>query len=112
MKRVDYAGGSFVTTDAAAAALIAYATALGTHSRTDSIAVPCILPSGRTGFTTVLIGPSSEMMTVPIEIPEAELDDADVLALLASSLHDLAEPPPVEPSEQRSVDFPELDSDL
>lgn len=112
MKRVRYAGGSFVTTEATASVLIRYATALGKLGRTDSVTVPCIDPGDEIGETIVLIGPSSEMMVQDEGAAEVALDDRAVVASMESSLAALTDSHPVEPLREDPTDFPRLDVDF
>lgn len=80
MKKLLYAGGELVSSDAVVDAVIDYATRLGQRGATDSLRVPSVSPSGTVGESTVLIGPSSEIMAEPAEQGHVELDDGSAIA--------------------------------
>jgi hypothetical protein len=67
MRRVYYSSGSIVTGDAIADAVLEYAEALAKDGRADIVEVPVVLPSGRIGAATLLIGPTSQLASVTEE---------------------------------------------
>jgi hypothetical protein len=79
MKKLLYAGGELVSTDALVDAVVDYATRLGQRGATDSLRVPSISPSGTIGESTILIGPASEIMAEPAEREEVDLDDGPTI---------------------------------
>ncbi|MGV8884726.1 MAG: hypothetical protein ACOH1T_03940 [Microbacteriaceae bacterium] len=63
MKRIYYASGSFLTSDAIADALIIYADALAHTNGSDIVDFPIVLPDGTTGTASALMGPASQLAT-------------------------------------------------
>lgn len=78
MKRITYAGATFVTTDRLAGELAAFAVELANSGHADSVAVPGISADGERSDFTLVIGPSSQLvvddLTGPFALaaPEAE----------------------------------------
>ncbi|GGE99389.1 hypothetical protein [Mycetocola zhadangensis] len=77
MKRIHYAGTSFVTGDVIARALIGYARALSDTATSDVVEVPIIRPDGSPGRVELLMVPTGGMLfeTEPTLLREL-LDDA------------------------------------
>lgn len=71
MHRVHYAGGSVLTGDAIAAALLEYAAALARNASSATVEVPVREENGRRGVAEVLIGPASQLVSTH----EPDLDD-------------------------------------
>jgi hypothetical protein len=87
MRRVTYAGGSFVTADDIASLLLEYAAALANHDRAAAIHVPAIdLPHGATTIE-VLVGPASQLLAEPVDdigrVPDGGEFVADIRARIA-----------------------------
>jgi hypothetical protein len=80
MKKVTYSGDSFVTTDAAAAALVDFAAALAHHKASESVILPVVDARGNLAEVRLLVGPSSELICVPEDSP---FDEPDVAAAVA-----------------------------
>ncbi|MBC7518660.1 MAG: hypothetical protein H7248_07240 [Microbacteriaceae bacterium] len=79
MRRVTYAGDSFLTADSAANALVAFAAALAHNNASEAVSLPIIDSSGQLAEVYLLIGPSSELISMPEASPYA---DPDVTATL------------------------------
>ncbi|MBT2501430.1 hypothetical protein [Curtobacterium sp. ISL-83] len=75
MKYINYEGSTILTGDLIADAVMDYAAVLGANARTDTVAVPAVAPDGAITHTTVLVGPSSEI--VVSEAPDDELEPED-----------------------------------
>lgn len=67
MHEVSYAGGSFVTSDEVAEALIDYAAALANAVRAATVDVPATGLAGGHGSLQVLVGPASQLMSSPVD---------------------------------------------
>jgi len=87
MKRIYYAGGTFLTGSAIADAVLAYADALAHNEGSDVVAFPIRHEDGTPGEVSVLIGPSSQIAssTDPSDVPEL-VHDAFVAELNRRSL--------------------------
>jgi hypothetical protein len=66
MRRIIYAGGSFVTSDEIADAVLRFAEELANHNRAATLTVPAVEPDGPTDVE-VLVGPASQLMAESIE---------------------------------------------
>lgn len=75
MKRITYAGGSIVTGDRLADIVMDYAAALARADLADHVRVPALTPDERIVHYDLLIGPASQLIAEPIDIPVEELVD-------------------------------------
>ncbi|GAB3808793.1 hypothetical protein GCM10028798_35420 [Humibacter antri] len=67
MRRIVYAGTAFYTGDSIARALLDYARALASRGLADAVFVPGRLASGVVDMIEVLIGPSSQLVSEPVD---------------------------------------------
>lgn len=67
MRRVYYSSGSILTGDDIAQAVLEFAEALAKDGRADIIEIPVVLGSGNQGTATLLVGPSSQLVSVTEE---------------------------------------------
>ena len=89
MQQITYAGGSFVTSDEVADALVDYAAALANADRAAGIDVPANgLPSGGESLK-MLIGPASQLMALPVESDEPEPDGYEFVRDVRERIADL-----------------------
>jgi hypothetical protein len=80
MRRVTYAGETFVTTEEVAEALIAFATTLAEQSSAESVQVPILGEDGGPMVIEILVGPSSELINRPEPGPRPALDTTSFVA--------------------------------
>ena len=77
MQEVTYAGGTFITSDEVAQALVEYAAALANADRAARVEVPAAgLATGGTALT-VLVGPASQLMAEPVLSDDEEPDGSE-----------------------------------
>jgi hypothetical protein len=81
MKRIYHSGGSIVTGSELADAVMLYAEALGNRHETDVVDIPVIVDDGSAGRAQILIGASSQLMSVTsadgtLELVETATADA------------------------------------
>ncbi len=74
MKRVSYAGGSFVSGDRIVDAVTRFAAANANADRAAEIEVPAIDLDGRVVRIGVVLGPASQMFAEPV-LAEKEFED-------------------------------------
>jgi hypothetical protein len=67
VRKIIYAGGSFITSDAVADALLEYAAALANANRAATIHVPSELAHDQPSDVSVLVGPASQLMAEEVE---------------------------------------------
>src|SRR6185369_10199877 len=76
MKRILYAGGSFLTGDGIAHAVLDYAAELANAGKAAKIDVPALDLEQRPEQVSLVVGPSSQMLAEPVSIGQ-ELEDDD-----------------------------------
>ena len=76
MKRILYAGGSFLTGDAIAHTVLEYAAELANAGKAAKIDVPALDLEQRPEQVSLVVGPSSQMLAEPVSLGQ-ELDDDD-----------------------------------
>lgn len=74
MRQIVYGGGTFVTSDEIAEALLGYAAALGSAGQAATIHVPAVTADDRTGDVALLVGPASQLMAEQIVVDDPEPD--------------------------------------
>ena len=74
MRQITYAGGSFVTSDAVAQALLEYGAALANAARAATVHVPVVGLHGEGDNVAVLVGPASQLLAEPYDGPDEEID--------------------------------------
>ena len=94
MRRVYYSSGSMLTGEAIAQAVLEYAEALAKDGRADIVEIPVVLPSGRTGTATLLVGPSSQLASVTEESEHAVPTDDSLVEDLRDRTMRLGSPRP------------------
>jgi hypothetical protein len=83
MMRLEYAGGTLITGDEIADAIVRYAAALGVANTAVAIDVPGVTADGVSGTFQILIGPASQIMVEPTDEPGEIRDDEFVTHLNA-----------------------------
>lgn len=112
MRRIVYAGTAFYTGDALAEAVMQYARALARHGIADTVFVPGRTLQGDRDSIEVLLGPASQIVSEPVELDGAEIQDAGLLRSLAEKTSELAPlKPAAEPADTRRT-APESFDDL
>lgn len=96
MMRLEYAGGTLLTGEAIAEAVISYAAALARAQTSVNIEVPGITTEGVRGTFKILIGPASEIIVEPTDDPEEIVDD-EFVARTHEAMVRLEHPPEVVP---------------
>ncbi|MCU1437995.1 MAG: hypothetical protein JWP66_1082 [Naasia sp.] len=110
MRRLFYAGGHIVVDDRTCKAVLRYARALAIAGRADVAMVPIALEGGGSAYAHLLIGPASEIYSVPIIGPDDEPYDESMILALEAKTRDMHPSVPSWPEEM--TDIPELDFEL
>jgi hypothetical protein len=79
VKRIQHAGGSVLTGDALADAVLDYARTLGNRHMLDVVDIPVINDHGESGQARMLIGSGIQLMTVTASSTSPELEDQDAV---------------------------------
>lgn len=92
MKRISYCGDSFLTTDGAADALLALVVAFpGGHDH-ELLELPAVNSDGDEMVVQVVVGPGSELISVPEESTAGEPDTLATVAYLRGRIHTIPLP--------------------
>lgn len=87
MKRILYAGGSFLTDDVVADALMEYARVLAIVDSADVVEVPGIDADGTVQTMRLLIGPASQLLATSTDEVVSGLDVDSALSDLRERAH-------------------------
>lgn len=87
MRQVNYAGGSFITSDAVANALLEYAASLANADRAATVHAPAIGDNGEPVDIQILIGPASQLMAQAIEHEGTGPDGTEFAAGIAERMN-------------------------
>jgi hypothetical protein len=92
MKRVSYAGTSFVTGSEIAEALLAFIAALGLSGESAQVTIPALDLDSVPTTVDLVIGPASEIVALQLPVSGDELRDDAVVQYLHDRARDLARP--------------------
>jgi hypothetical protein len=92
MKRVTYAGETFLTTDPVADALVDLTAALGRSGKAEVVEVPAVDDSGTPHQVRLVVGPASQMSAVQVDSPFDDLDVGDTVSRLQAQARNLEQP--------------------
>lgn len=84
MRKLYYAGGSVIISDQVCKAILRYARALAKAETADLVILPAFTEDNRLGIAHILIGPSSQIMSVPTQEIDIDLGDARMVEILES----------------------------
>jgi hypothetical protein len=90
MHRVQYAGGSVLTGDDIATALLEYAAALARNASSATVEIPVREADGERGVAQVLIGPASQFVSTHEPGNAAEIEDAALVESFSLATRRLA----------------------
>ena len=88
MKRLHHAGGSVLTGDALADAVLDYARALGNRHVLDVVDIPVVNDDGEYGHAQLLVGSGIELMSVTTSSNSPELVDQGAVDVLVRQTAD------------------------
>lgn len=109
MQRFHYTGDTILMADDTAAALLDYASALAEANTSDVVAVPVVDETGATTIAELLIGPASQLYTMPATGVEEIGGDAAVIAELRMRAAKLR---PSRPVTEEASSFSDADDDF
>ncbi|TFD76736.1 hypothetical protein E3T54_10085 [Cryobacterium sp. Sr8] len=95
MRRISYSGASFLTTTAVADALLSLVTALGSNQTTETLELPAVNTAGKPMTVKLVVGPRSELISIPEESPWETACTAASLAYLRARTQTLTQPNPL-----------------
>lgn len=103
MRRLFYSSGSFLIGDVMCKAVLRYARALAETGTADIVAVPVLTDDGLTGNAHLLIGPSSQIFSMPAESNGEDPHDEDIATDLEKKTRVLQPSRPTAPTTMRDV---------
>ena len=74
VKRILYAGGSFLTGDGIADAVLTYAAELANAGKATKLEVPALDLEQRPALVSLLVGPASQILAEPVSVGQ-EIED-------------------------------------
>jgi hypothetical protein len=109
MRKLHYAGSYVLIGDRTCKAVLRYARALADSQISDLVSVPVITEGGSSAYAHLLIGPSSQIFSTPVENSQDEPVDDEVIRDLETATLRLQPSRPVWSEEL--LDIPDLDMD-
>lgn len=103
MRRLYYTGGYVITADAVCKATLRYARALAEDHTSDVVSIPVLVEGGVTANAHLLIGPASQLYSVPVGDAIDEFPASDVVADLERRTRFLQPSRPEWPDEMEDV---------
>jgi hypothetical protein len=82
MKRVSYAGESFLTTDTVADALVDLTAALGRTQKAEVVEVPAVDREGKIQAVRLVVGPASQIVAIHVDSRYGEPEVGDTVTRL------------------------------
>ena len=110
MRKLFYAGGSVLTGAQTCKAVLRLARALAMRGECDVIEFPIIAEDGQVVTAHLLIGPASQIFSIPIGGSSDEPNDQPVIAQLEQRTRELQPSRPV--WDEEMSDVPDLDWDF
>ena len=107
MKRILYGGGSVVTGDQVADAVLEYASELARQESSDTLQVPTVNDAGVAGRTQLLLGPASQFIVEEVETSFDDPIDLELVESIREKTAHLQAPKPVASTDL--TDYPDLD---
>jgi len=108
MRLLHYAGGDMLTADLTCKALLRYARALTNQQKSDVVSIPVIGMGGGMVIAHLLLGPSSQLYSTPVNSDVPDPTDVEIVADLEHRTRLLEPARPVWSSEMQDI----LDFDL
>jgi hypothetical protein len=109
LRKLHYSGSYMLVGDRTCKAVLRYARALAESHTSDVVSVPVITQGGSNAYAHLLIGPSSQIFSTPVENSHDEPVDDEVLHDLETATLRLQPSRPVWSEEM--LDIPDLDLD-
>ena len=89
MRTLYYAGGSVMVADQVCKAALRYARALAKADTADLVVFPALTSEHRKGIAHIIIGPSSQLLSVPADDIGLDLDDPRMVEILEARTQNL-----------------------
>jgi hypothetical protein len=103
VRRLYYAGGNFLIDDRVCKTVMRYARALAIADKSDLIMLPVVTEEGSLGSAHLLVGPASEIYSLPVSNDSASAFDAEAVRKLEQMTAELQDVRPAWESELTDV---------
>lgn len=103
MRRLYYSSGSILTGDVVCKAVLRYAQALADTGKADIIAIPVVTDGTINGHAHFLVGPSSQLFSMPAASDMNDPFDADIVDDLTAKTRSLQPSRPAAPASMKDV---------
>lgn len=103
MRRLHYTGGYVITADAVCKATLRYARALAEDRSSDVVSIPVLGEGGTIANAYLLLGPASQLYSVPVGDAISEFPTSDVVTELERRTQRLQPSRPEWPDEMEDV---------
>lgn len=107
MKRILYSGGSVLTGNQLADAVLEYASELARQESSDTLEIPSVNEAGTAGHTQLLLGPASQFVVEEVETSVEDPLDAGLVEGIREKTAHIQAPKPVASADL--TDYPDLD---
>jgi len=107
MRKLFYAGDHILVGDLTCKAVLRYSRALANAGQSDIVSVPMLAEGGTTVLAHLIIGPASQIYSIPVEHAVADPDDPAIIERLETMTRELEPGRPSWPDEME--DIPDLD---
>ena len=104
MRRLHYSSGYVLVADRTCKALLRYARALADSNKSDIVMVPVVTEGGSTAYAHLLIGPSSQLFSTPVENSASEPIDLEAIKEMEDLTLALQPSRPAWPQEMSDID--------
>lgn len=89
MRKLYYAGGSIIISDQVCKSILRYGRALARSGSSDLVVLPAFTENFGKGVAHILLGPASQMLSVPTAEFDIDLADAHMVEILESRTKEL-----------------------
>lgn len=103
MRHLHYSSGYVLVADRTCKALLRYARALADSGKSDIVMVPVVTEGGSTAYAHMLIGPSSQLFSTPVDNSASEPVDDEVIAEMERLTLELQPSRPAWPQEMTDI---------
>lgn len=103
MRRLFYSSGSVLTGDVVCKAVLRYAQALADTGKADIIAIPVVMDATISGHAHLLVGPSSQLFSIPAASVGEDPVDAAIVEDLDAKTRALQPSRPAALANQKDV---------
>lgn len=110
MMKLDYAGGQVLVSDQLCHVLLTYSADVARAGGSETLQIPVVTIDGIRGIAEVVVGPASQLLATPTDMPDVDLDDTHAIEEIVARTA-ATKPPKALPVSASDLTA-DLDSDL